>query len=60
MNRATANAAAGLEGLITESHFEQAEEQFPGITRFYSECPAKPTTFLELVWLFQNRERSAA
>jgi DNA-binding NtrC family response regulator len=44
-----------LAGLITERHFALAEEEFPGISRFYAECAHKPATFLDLVQAFEHR-----
>jgi hypothetical protein len=38
-----------VRGFITESQFEQAEEEFPGICALYRACEVKPKTFLELV-----------
>jgi hypothetical protein len=47
-------AHEGLQGMVTEVHLGQAEEEFPGISRFYAECPCKPRTFLELVARFEH------
>ena len=44
-----------MGGFITEHHFEQAEEAFPGIRRLYEALARKPTTFLELVWKYEHR-----
>lgn len=41
-----------LRGFITD--LDQAEEEFPGITRFYEHCWRKPITFLELLWQFED------
>jgi hypothetical protein len=41
-----------LKGFVTERHFAQAEEEFPGISRFYETCSPKPGTFLELVMTY--------
>lgn len=43
-----------MVGLITERDLEQAEEEFPGISQFFSACSCKPRTFLELVALFEH------
>jgi hypothetical protein len=42
-----------LAGFITEQHLAEAEKEFPGISRFFAECPQKPKTFLQLVWEFR-------
>jgi hypothetical protein len=49
------NIQDGLQGFITERHFAQAEDAFPGIVTFYELCRTRPTTFLDLVWQFENR-----
>ena len=33
-----------------------AERCFPGISQFYAEMPAKPLTFLQLLWAFEGRQ----
>jgi hypothetical protein len=38
-----------MGGFITEKHFDQAEDEFPGIRQLYFSCDVKPRTFLELV-----------
>jgi hypothetical protein len=38
-----------MRGFITEQHFEQAEEEFPGIRACYAACEVPPTTFIELL-----------
>jgi hypothetical protein len=43
-----------LRGFITELDFDRAEEEFPGITSFYEHCRRKPTTFLDLLWQFED------
>jgi hypothetical protein len=43
-----------MRGLITERHFQTAEECFPGIKRFYLSLAHKPSTFLELVWQYER------
>jgi hypothetical protein len=43
-----------LHGFITEENFDEADEAFPGIARFYEQCRTKPTTFLDLVWQFED------
>jgi hypothetical protein len=45
-----------MVGFITERNLQQADEVFPGIARFFDALPAKPLTFLELVFAFQRRE----
>jgi hypothetical protein len=44
----------GMVGVITERDLAQAEEAFPGISRFFEALPVKPRTFLELVRGFQR------
>jgi len=44
-----------MRGFINETHMEAAEAMFPGIRRFYQSLGSKPTTFLELVWEYQQR-----
>ena len=46
-----------IQGFITERHLDQAESDFPGITRFFCECAQKPSTFLELVWRYESAQR---
>jgi hypothetical protein len=46
--------AWGMVGVITERDLEQAEECFPGISRFFESLVVKPRTFLELVRKFQH------
>jgi hypothetical protein len=43
-----------MRGMITERHFQTAEECFPGIRRFYFSLEHKPSTFLELVWQYER------
>jgi hypothetical protein len=43
-----------MVGFITEQHLSEAEEEFPGISRFFEACTCKPRTFLELVALFEH------
>lgn len=45
---------SSMVGVITEQHLEQAEEEFPGICRYFAACPCKPATFLELVAQFEH------
>jgi hypothetical protein len=45
-----------MVGFITEQHLAQAEEEFPGIVRFFQSLTRKPRTFLELVTLYVRRE----
>ena len=42
-----------MVGFITERHLKEAEEAFPGITRFFLAMAPKPRTFLELVFRFE-------
>jgi hypothetical protein len=44
-----------MRGFINETHMDAAEAMFPGIRRFYDELGSKPTTFLELLWEYQQR-----
>ena len=44
----------GMVGVITERDLVEAEEAFPGISRFFETLPVKPRTFLELVRVFQR------
>jgi len=43
-----------MVGFITERHLKEAEEAFPGITRFFQTLAPKPRTFLELVSRFEG------
>jgi hypothetical protein len=43
-----------MVGFITERDLGQAEQEFPGITRFFAALARKPRTFLDLVSLFQH------
>ncbi len=43
-----------MVGVITERDLAQAEEAFPGISRFFEALTVKPRTFLELVRSFQH------
>ena len=45
-----------MQGMITERDFLQIEQSFPGLYCFYQGLKTKPTTFLELVWLFRGRD----
>jgi hypothetical protein len=47
-----------MQGFVTERDFEQVEEAFPGICRFYRALIVKPRTFLELVWLYSGDENA--
>lgn len=49
-----------MRGFITELDFEKCEREFPGIVRYYRELKDKPTTFLELLWGFTQRECGCA
>ncbi|MCG8417935.1 MAG: hypothetical protein MJE77_08340 [Proteobacteria bacterium] len=41
-------------GFIIDEDLTQAELEFPGICALYASLDDKPTTFLELVWLYQE------
>jgi hypothetical protein len=43
-----------MAGFITEQNLEEAEQTFPGITRFFASLSPKPRTFLDLVRLFEH------
>ena len=43
-----------MVGVITERDLAEAEEAFPGISRFFETLPVKPRTFLELMRSFQH------
>lgn len=43
-----------MQGFITERDLEQADEAFPGISCFFASLGDKPTTFLELVAIFDH------
>ena len=43
-----------MVGVITERDLAQAEEAFPGISRFFETLTEKPRTFLELMRAFQH------
>jgi hypothetical protein len=45
---------SAMVGVITERDLEQAEECFPGISRYFESMRVKPRTFLELVRKFQH------
>jgi hypothetical protein len=47
-----------LRGLITDVDLRAAEVEWPGLQDFLFEIPAaeRPPTFLQLVWLFENRQ----
>jgi hypothetical protein len=45
-----------MRGFITESDFDQVDECFPGIVRYYRELKEKPKTFLELLWGFTHQK----
>ena len=47
-----------MRGFITDVDFEECDETFPGILRYYRDLDEKPTTFLELLWGFVNREEA--
>ena len=52
LEREQESKTESLAGFITERHFDQAEQEFPGITRFYQACFPRPCTFLELLSLY--------
>lgn len=53
MGRTSRLQAVGvLRGVLTERDLPAAEDEFPGITDFFAQCPIKPRTFLELVFAF--------
>ena len=41
-------------GRITEKHLSEAEKTFPGIAEMYDALTRKPTTFLQLVWIYES------
>jgi len=47
-----------LRGLITEIDFDEVDQCFPGIVRYYRELKEKPLTFLELLWGFTHSDCS--
>jgi hypothetical protein len=47
-------SAMVMVGVITERDLAQAEEAFPGISRFFEALTEKPRTFLELMRAFQH------
>lgn len=52
-----------LQGFVSEHDYQDVEEAFPGIWRYYAELADKPCTFLELAWRYANgtaRASSAA
>ena len=44
-----------MRGYITENEFQECDEAFPGIVRYYRELKDKPKTFLELFWQYTHR-----
>ncbi len=48
-----------MAGFITERDLEQAEQEFPGIARFFESLTRKPRTFLDLVAMFEHWGESA-
>jgi hypothetical protein len=44
-----------MRGYITEMDFDECDEAFPGIVRYYRELKDKPKTFLELFWAYTHR-----
>ncbi|HTJ42504.1 MAG TPA: hypothetical protein VL463_10445 [Kofleriaceae bacterium] len=49
-----------MVGVITEKNLTEAEECFPGISKFFDALDVKPRTFLELVRLFEHWCQPAA
>jgi hypothetical protein len=48
-----------MVGFITIPDLKEADDAFPGISRFFESLSRKPRTFLELVWRFEHwRERA--
>jgi hypothetical protein len=43
-----------MQGFITDSELTQADQEFPGIARFFAALEVKPRTFLELVAQFDH------
>jgi hypothetical protein len=43
-----------MQGFITDSELTAADQEFPGIARFFATLAVKPRTFLELVALFDH------
>jgi hypothetical protein len=43
-----------MQGFITESELTDADQEFPGIARFFATLAVKPLTFLELVAKFDH------
>jgi hypothetical protein len=41
-------------GFITERNLAEADEAFPGIRAFFDSLVRKPSTFLELVGMFEH------
>jgi len=41
-----------MQGFITDTSLQLAEEEFPGIGQVYAQLADKPRTFLQLVWLY--------
>ncbi len=44
-----------MRGYITETDFQECDEAFPGIVRYYRELKDKPKTFLELFWAYTHQ-----
>jgi hypothetical protein len=44
-----------MRGIVIDRHLDLAEATFPGITAFYATLLLRPTTFLELVWLYEDK-----
>jgi hypothetical protein len=44
-----------VQGRITECELPLAEKSFPGISEMYGALEEKPRTFLQLVWMYQDR-----
>jgi hypothetical protein len=49
-----------VQGRITERHLPLAEKSCPGIGRLYNELAEKPATFLQLLWIYEERQLASA
>lgn len=49
-----------MQGRITECHLPLAEKSCPGIGRLYRELAEKPATFLQLLWIYEERQLASA
>jgi hypothetical protein len=50
-----------LRGVVTEADLGAAEQEWPGLRRFFDRIPPiqRPRTFLDLVWRFERWRESA-